>query len=146
MNVDSNFPKKIQPQHQDKQPGVETLMNPKPIYSAEGYSFPSGKLKDKVVIITGGDSGIGRAVSLAYAKEGAKVVCADVNEAGAKKSVAKIIELAGPDSAISFKVDVSKEDQVKALVDKAVDTYGNMTRQNIMYIPKDRERTNASKT
>lgn len=80
MSIDSNFPKKIPPQHQDKQPGVETLMNPKPIYSAEGYSFPAGKLKDKVAIITGGDSGIGRAISLAYAKEGAKVAIVYLNE------------------------------------------------------------------
>ena len=80
MSIDSNFPKKISPQHQDKQPGIENLMNPKPIYASDGYSFPAGKLKDKVAIITGGDSGIGRAVSLAYAKEGAKVAIVYLNE------------------------------------------------------------------
>ncbi|KAI9361413.1 hypothetical protein BD770DRAFT_22759 [Pilaira anomala] len=107
----------------------------------------SGRLSGKVAIVTGAAGGIGFETAALFAKEGAKVVCADVNEAGAKKSVAKIIELAGPDSAIPFKVDVSKEDQVKALVDKAVDVYGNMTRQNIKCILKDREeKTNASKT
>lgn len=80
MTIDSKFPKTIPGQHQDKQPGAETLMNPKPIYTLEGYSFPAGKLKDKVAIITGGDSGIGRAVALAYAKEGAKVAIVYLNE------------------------------------------------------------------
>ena len=66
-------------QHQDQQPGLETLMNPKPI-AEDPASTGSAKLKGKVAIITGGDSGIGRAVSIAYAKEGADVVIAHVNE------------------------------------------------------------------
>lgn len=80
MNIDSNFPKTLPPQHQDNQPGIEGEMNPKPIYNLEGYSFPAGKLKEKVAIITGGDSGIGRAVALSYAKEGASVVIVYLNE------------------------------------------------------------------
>lgn len=80
MTIDINFPKTLPAQHQDKQPGYEMLMNPKPIYNVEGYSSPSGRLQDKVAIITGGDSGIGRAVSLAYAKEGAKVAIIYSNE------------------------------------------------------------------
>lgn len=60
------------PQHQEGQPGLEYLMNPRPIFDYEGYQG-SGKLAGKVAIITGGDSGIGRAVSVAYAKEGATV-------------------------------------------------------------------------
>lgn len=63
-----------------------------------------------------------------FAKEGAKVVCADINEAGALKTVAKIDQLVGQGSAVAFKTDVSKEEEVKALVDKAVDTYGNKHR------------------
>lgn len=69
-------------------------------------------------------SGIGFETAALFAKEGAKVVCADVNEAGVQKSVAKIIEIAGAGAAIAVKVDVSKEEQIKALVDKALDTFG----------------------
>lgn len=69
-------------------------------------------------------SGIGFETAALFAKEGAKVVCADVNEAGVNKSVAKIVALAGAEAAIAFKVDVSKEDQVKALVEKTVNTFG----------------------
>ncbi|ODA40757.1 SDR family oxidoreductase [Desulfosporosinus sp. BG] len=66
-------------QHQDQQPGFESLMNPKPISEDAAYSA-SAKLIGKVAIITGGDSGIGRAVSIAFAKEGADVVIAYLNE------------------------------------------------------------------
>jgi len=69
-----SFPKKVPPQTQSVQPGIESQMNPLPIYEHKNYHVQDGKLKNKVAIITGGDSGIGRAVALAYAKEGACVV------------------------------------------------------------------------
>ena len=67
------------PQSQPIQPGMEYLMTPRPIFDNPNYKG-SGKLKDKVAIITGGDSGIGRAVAIAYVKEGAKVVLVYLNE------------------------------------------------------------------
>lgn len=73
-------------------------------------------------------SGIGFETAALFAKEGAKVVCADVNEAGAQKAVAKINQAVGEGTALAVKVDVSKEAEVKALVEKAVDTYGKRAR------------------
>ncbi len=67
------------PQHQNQQPGMEYLMQPRPIFNNPNYRA-AGKLKDKVAIITGGDSGIGRAVAVGFVKEGATVVIAYYNE------------------------------------------------------------------
>lgn len=67
------------PQHQDIQPGMEYLMNPRPIFDDLNY-IGTGKLKNKVSIITGGDSGIGRSVSVFFAKEGSDIVIVYYNE------------------------------------------------------------------
>ena len=81
MSSPSNqFPKTPEPQTQSVQPGIESQMKPKPIYEHPDYHFGAGRLKHKVAIITGGDSGIGRAVAVAFAKEGAKVVIVYYNE------------------------------------------------------------------
>lgn len=83
------------PQHQDTQPGLEYLMVPRPISEKPSYNG-SGKLKGKVAIITGGDSGIGRAVAYAFVKEGAKVVIVYLNEhKDARETEQRIKELGG---------------------------------------------------
>lgn len=83
-------PSQFPPQHQAAQPGTQTLMNPAPITDNPNYKG-SGKLKDRTAIITGGDSGIGQAIAIAFAKEGADVaiVYVENNEdaAGTKRAV-----------------------------------------------------------
>jgi NAD(P)-dependent dehydrogenase (short-subunit alcohol dehydrogenase family) len=84
MNGDNyaaaNFPKKVPAQKQDKQPGIEANMNPRPIFEHPNYNKASNRLQGKAAIITGGDSGIGRAVALAFAKEGADIAIVYLDE------------------------------------------------------------------
>ena len=82
------------------------------------------RVKDKVAIITGGGSGIGRATALIFAKEGAKVVVADWIAEGGEKTLRMIREAGG--EATFIKVDVSKTEDVKEMVKAAVDTYGKL--------------------
>ncbi|WP_163194892.1 SDR family oxidoreductase [Clostridium thermarum] len=75
-----NYPKSFPTQKQDRQPGIEKNMNPRPIFEDPDYGIAPGRLKDKIAVITGGDSGIGRAVALAFAKEGADIAIIYLNE------------------------------------------------------------------
>jgi NAD(P)-dependent dehydrogenase (short-subunit alcohol dehydrogenase family) len=89
MSRPSSFP----PQHQNVQPGIEANMNPLPEAESPAYRA-AGKLNGKVAIVTGGDSGIGRAVSIAFAKEGADVAVIYLNEdIDARATQAKIESL-----------------------------------------------------
>ena len=81
-------------QHQDVQPGMEYEMKPNPIFENPNY-IPSGKLQNKVVIISGGDSGIGRAISVLFAKEGADIVISYLNEHEDANYTKQIVESYG---------------------------------------------------
>jgi 3-hydroxybutyrate dehydrogenase len=81
------------------------------------------RLQDKVAVITGAASGIGKEIAITYAREGAKVVIADLNQAGAD-AVAN--ELGGPGKALGVAMDVTNEQQVDAGIDKAVQTFGRL--------------------
>ncbi|TAL47941.1 SDR family oxidoreductase [archaeon] len=81
------------------------------------------RLQDKVAIITGAASGIGRASALLFAKEGAKVVVADVNEKG-REVVQQIVSNGG--EAIFVKTDVSRGHDVKRMIDKTVEAFGKI--------------------
>lgn len=82
------------PQHQRRQPGREARMNPRPESRQEDY-VGSGKLSGRVAIITGGDSGIGRSVAVAYAKEGANVAIVYLEEDRDATETARLVEQAG---------------------------------------------------
>jgi len=82
------------------------------------------RFEGKVALVTGGGSGIGRATSLAFANEGAKVVIDDINVEGGEETLRLIKSTGG--EAIFVKADVSKGAEVEAMVEKAIDTYGRL--------------------
>ncbi|MCB2292331.1 SDR family oxidoreductase [Clostridium algoriphilum] len=94
MNENFNYPKNVPEQKQDKQPGFETLMNPRPIFENPNC-IGSSKLLNKVALITGGDSGIGKAVALSYAREGADIAIVYLDEHEDAEDTKKLIEAKG---------------------------------------------------
>ena len=84
----------------------------------------AGQFTGKVAVVTGGGSGIGRASAIAFAREGANVVVADVNSDAGKETVATIQANSG--DGLFIQTDVSNGDEVEAMVHKAVDTYGRL--------------------
>src|SRR5262244_4436955 len=84
----------------------------------------AGRLEGKVALVTGGASGIGRATALTFAREGAKLVVADMNEDGGHQTVHMITEKGG--EAIFVRTDVSQAVEVQALISTAVETYGRL--------------------
>src|SRR5258707_5130318 len=78
---------------------------------------------DKTIVITGAASGIGRATALIFAREGANVVCADINEQGARETAAQIN---GPGKTLVVKADVTSREQVDELVRRAIETFGGV--------------------
>jgi 3-oxoacyl-[acyl-carrier protein] reductase len=82
------------------------------------------KLKDKIAIVTGGGSGIGRGIALAYAREGADVAVIDINEAGARETVAGI-EAAGR-KGLAIRTDVGDPAQIAVMVDAVVKAFGRI--------------------
>ena len=109
----------------DQHPGLDQEMQPEPDYGFETYRG-SGKLEGKKAVITGGDSGIGRAVALAFAREGADVVLSYLEEEEPDaEEAARAVEDAGR-KALRVPGDVADEDRCQALVQKAVDEFGRI--------------------
>jgi NAD(P)-dependent dehydrogenase (short-subunit alcohol dehydrogenase family) len=84
----------------------------------------AGRLEGKVALVTGGASGIGRATALTFAREGAKLVIADMNEDGGQQTVHMITENGG--EATFVQVDVCQATAVEAMISKTVETYGRL--------------------
>ena len=109
----------------DQHPGLEGEMRPEPDYGYDTYQG-LGRLKGQTAVITGGDSGIGRAVALAFAREGADVLISYVSEEEPDaQETAQVVEEAGK-KAIKVPGDISEEAQCQAVVQRAVDEFGKI--------------------
>ncbi|WP_027409993.1 SDR family oxidoreductase [Anoxybacteroides tepidamans] len=122
--VCKQVPVAFPPQHQPKQPGLEFLMTPRPIFDNPNYKG-SGKLQNKVAIITGGDSGIGRAVAVAFAKEGADVAIVYLDEHEDAKTTKEYVEKYGR-RCLLLPGDLREETFCRQLVQKTIDFFGEL--------------------
>jgi NAD(P)-dependent dehydrogenase (short-subunit alcohol dehydrogenase family) len=111
-------------QHQ-KSPGLESMLDPQAAFKADAYR-PAGKLEGKVALITGGDSGIGRAVALMFAREGASVAInyLDAEQSDAERTHSEIEQAGGKCCLIPG--DLTEEGFCETLVDKAVEQLGKL--------------------
>jgi len=112
------------PQHQSRQPGREAEMDPKPQYENPAYKA-SGKLAGKRAVITGGDSGIGRAVAVAYAKEGADVAIVHLCEDSDAQDTVRAVEALGK-RCFPIRADLRTEQNAVQAVDQAVKQLGGI--------------------
>jgi NAD(P)-dependent dehydrogenase (short-subunit alcohol dehydrogenase family) len=135
-----------QPAQQQDVPGTQAAMTPRPDCGEESYRG-SGRLTDKVAVVTGGDSGIGRAVVIAYAREGADVVIAYLNEDEDAEDTARLVEAAGR-RAVLVRGDVSDPQHCREIVRTAVEEFGRidvlvnnaayqMTRESLEEVPDE---------
>jgi NAD(P)-dependent dehydrogenase (short-subunit alcohol dehydrogenase family) len=135
-----------QPAQQQDVPGTQQAMTPKPDCGEESYRG-FGRLTGKAAVITGADSGIGRAVAIAYAREGADVLISYLNEDEDAQETAKYVEDAGR-KAVLVSGDVSRPEHCREIIDRAVREFGRvdilvsnaafqMTHESIEEIPDD---------
>lgn len=140
------YPKPPYSSKKQEVPGKEAEMEPKADHGEKTYRG-SGKLKGRKAIITGGDSGIGRAVAIAFAREGADVLISYLNEEEDARETAKWVEEAGQ-KAVLMPGDISEEAHCKKIVEKAVEEFGQidilvnnaafqMARESLEEIPSD---------
>lgn len=119
------YPKSPMPPQQQPKPGIEAEMNPRPDFLAPAYKG-SGKLQDKVALITGGDSGIGRAVAVLYAREGANIAIVYLSEEEKDaQETARHVELEGRKTLL-IPGDVSKPNFCEKAVEKTVKEFGQL--------------------
>jgi NAD(P)-dependent dehydrogenase (short-subunit alcohol dehydrogenase family) len=123
-HTEEKRPKSVPEQQQAQTPGHEAEMHPKPDHGESTYRG-SGKLKGKVAIITGGDSGIGKAIAIAFAREGADLVISYLNEEEDAKDTAKWVHEAGAKVSL-IPGDISEEQQCSKIIDETVGKFGRV--------------------
>lgn len=117
-------PEKLPPQHQDRQPGLESEMTPKPDSGADDY-VGSGRLQGRVALVTGGDSGIGRAIAVAFAREGADVAFAYLDEHEDAKETQRLVEDAGQ-RALAIAGDIADVQHADKVVADTLAKFGRL--------------------
>jgi NAD(P)-dependent dehydrogenase (short-subunit alcohol dehydrogenase family) len=113
-----------QPAQQQSPPGVTAKMKPKPDHGEESY-VGTGRLKGKKAVITGGDSGIGRAVAIAYAREGADVLISYLDEHDDARETAEWVKEAGR-TAVLAPGELTDPEYCRAVIGQAVDELGGI--------------------
>lgn len=124
MSEQQNEKQAFPPQHQDQQPGREYEMHPKPVENNPEYKG-SGKLQGKVALVTGGDSGIGRAVAIAFAKEGADVAIVYLDEHKDAETAKQEVEKQGR-RAVTIAGDVTQDQFCQQAVEQTVKELGKL--------------------
>ncbi|WP_107654966.1 SDR family oxidoreductase [Nocardia suismassiliense] len=112
------------PEQQQEVPGIQAQMQPVPDCGEKSYRG-SGKMTGKAAVITGADSGIGRAVAIAFAREGADVLISYLNEDEDAKEVAQLVEEAGR-KAVLMPGDLSDPQHCRAVIDRAAAEFGKI--------------------
>lgn len=146
QDLQEKQPKPPFPEQPQNPPGLESEMDPKPDYGEDSYRG-SGKLQGKAAIITGGDSGIGRAVALAFAREGADVLIAYLDEEPDAQETVRIVEKEGR-KCVAIGGDIQQESHCQQIVERAISEFGKldilvnnaafqMVRQSIEEIPTE---------
>jgi len=120
----TQYPKPPFPEQHIAPPGGENQVNPQPDYGEQTYRG-SGRLTGKAALITGADSGIGRAVALAFAREGADVLIAYLSEDKDAQETARLVQEAGR-KAVAIPGDISQEQHCQQLVQRAIQEFGKL--------------------
>jgi NAD(P)-dependent dehydrogenase (short-subunit alcohol dehydrogenase family) len=135
-----------QPPQQQDHPGTEAAMQPQADHGEDSYRG-SGRMEGKATVITGGDSGIGRAVALAFAREGADVLIAYLDEHDDARETARLVEEAGRDVML-IAGDIADPAHCRSIISQAVERFGRidvlvnnaafqMARQSLEEIPDE---------
>jgi NAD(P)-dependent dehydrogenase (short-subunit alcohol dehydrogenase family) len=119
-----SYPKPPFPSQSQQVPGSSAQMQPQPDYGEDSY-VGSNRLKDKVAVITGGDSGIGRAVALAFAREGADVVVSYLDEHEDAQETQRLVKESGR-QCLLVPGDISRAEHCRSLVSKAVEKFSRI--------------------